>query len=211
MIGEQRADEGAPESGGDRRPGVFRDPNGRSGEMYRNMFLPILLDRVSLATRRALADCMHENGLTAVHASYLIALTLNDGLTLVELSRFLDMDSANTNRVVKTLREKGLVYDDRSTPKSKKFNVYLTDDGRALVDEMSARMRRFMLDMFEGVPKFSIDNMGFTLIKMIFNSDSGFRDFVDSQWIEPYFAYMTDGVRPEGEGEGAAPENPRDR
>lgn len=212
MIGEQRSEDGDVPSGGDRRPAVFRDPTGRSNEIYRNMFLPILLDRVSLMTRRALADCMRERGLTAVHASYLIALTLNDGLTLVELSRFLDMDSANTNRVVKTLREQGLVYDDRATPKSKKFSVYLTDEGRALVDQMSVRMRAYMLDMFEGVPKFSIDNMGFTLIKMIFNSDPGFREFVDSEWIEPYFSYMTDGVRPEGEeGEETAPENPRDR
>ena len=160
MIGEQRSEGGDVPSDGDRRPAVFRDPAVRSNEIYRNMFLPILLDRVSLTTHRVLADCMRERGLTAVHASYLIALTLNDGLTLVELSRFLDADSANTNRVVKTLREQGLVYDDRATPKSKKFSVFLTDEGCALVDQMSVRMRAYMLDMFEGVPKFSIDNMG---------------------------------------------------
>lgn len=192
---KQSTSEEGPVSDKDYGPGGLRDQTGRSGELYRNMFLPILLDRTSLITRRALAEAMRDRGLTAVHANYLIALTLHDGMTLVELSKYLDMDAANTNRVVKTLREKGLVYDDRTSPRSKKFSVHLTDQGRKLVDEMSVHMRAFMADLFEGIPKFSIDNMGFTLIKMIYNSDPGFESYVDSNWVEPYFDYMTDGVQ----------------
>ena len=157
---------------------------------YWNSFLPIFIDRINIITRRVMSDCVKEYGLTGIYANYLIALRLKGGLTLVELSRFLDIDAANTNRVIKVLKEKELVYDDRKTPKSKKFSVYLTEDGSKLADKIMSKTQECMNGFFKGIPKFSVDNMRYTLIKMLYNSDPGFEDYVDSEYINPFFTYL---------------------
>lgn len=164
-----------------------------SNNAYWNSFLPIFFDRISLITRRVMADCVRDRGLTGIHANYLIALNLREGLTLVELSKFLDIDAANTNRVVKTLKEKNLVYDNRPSPKSKKFSIFLTDEGKALANEIMAEVNACMNGFFKGIPKFSIDNMRYTLIKMLYNTDPGFEEYVDSKWVNPFFTYMSLG------------------
>lgn len=162
-------------------------------ETYWNSFLPIFFDRIGLVTRRVMTDCVRDYGLTGIHANYIIALSLKEGLTLVELSHFLDIDAANTNRVIKTLKEKGLVYDNRPTPKSKKFNIFLTEDGKMLAETLVEVNQACMNGFFKGIPKFCIDNMRFTLIKMIYNSDPEFEDYVDSKLVNPFFTYMSLG------------------
>ena len=68
---------------------------------------------------------VQEYGLSSSQALYLMALYLKDGLSLLEISKFMDMDPANTNRVVKILREKGFIRDDRRN-NSRNFKVFLT-------------------------------------------------------------------------------------
>lgn len=98
-------------------------------DVYWNSFLPAFFDRMSFQMRKNMTEVVSPYGLTSAHAVYLIALKLQDGQTLVSLSRFLDLDTANTNRVIKVLREKGFVYDDRKTENSKKYFIYLTEAG----------------------------------------------------------------------------------
>ena len=157
---------------------------------YWNSFLPIFFDRVNIATRRVVANCVKDFGLNAIHAEYLIALNLREGMTLVELSKFLDVDTANTNRVVKTLREKGLVYDDRQDEKSKGFKVYLTEEGIELADHIMVETQACMNGFFKGIPRFSVDNLRNTLIKILYNTDPDFEEYVDSDLVNPFFTYM---------------------
>ena len=157
---------------------------------YWNSFLPIFFDRINVITRRVMTSCVKPYGLTGIHAEYLIALNLREGLTLVELSKFLDVDTANTNRIIKTLKEKNLIYDDRQEGKSKKFSIYLTKDGKDLADLIMSETQNTMNGFFKGVSKFSIDNMRFTLIKILYNADPNFEEYVDSKWVNPFFTYM---------------------
>ena len=157
---------------------------------YWNSFLPIFFDRINIITRRVMANCVKDYGLTGIHAHYLIALNLKSGLTLIELSRFLDIDAANTNRVIKILKEKNLVYDDRKTPRSKKFSVYLTEEGKALADKIMFETQECMNSFFKGIPKFSIDTMRITLIKILYNCDPKFEEYVDSDYVNPFFTYL---------------------
>ena len=101
-------------------------------DVYWNSFLPAFFDRMSVLMRKNMTAMVSDYGLTSAHAIYLIALKLQDGQTLVSLSRFLDLDTANTNRVIKVLREKGFIYDDRKTENSKKYSIYLTESGQNL-------------------------------------------------------------------------------
>src|SRR5574344_350419 len=95
-------------------------------DVYWNAFVPILLNRMSDTMRGNLTFLVSEHGLTGSHAIYLMALEMKDGQTLVGLSRFLDLDTANTNRVIGKLREKGLITDDRKTESGKKYHISLT-------------------------------------------------------------------------------------
>lgn len=164
-----------------------------SKNAYWDSFLPIFFDRLSLITRRVMAGCVKEYGLTGVHATYLVAINLREGLTMTELSSFLDIDTANTNRVIKALTEKGLVYDDRPTPRSKKFSIFLTDEGKRVANNIMAKTQETMNGFFKGIPQFSIDNMKYTLIKMLYNVDPGFEAYVDSKWVNPFFTYLSLG------------------
>ncbi len=157
---------------------------------YWNSFLPIFFDRINIATRRVMASCVKHYDLTAIYAEYLVALNLREGLTLVELSKFLDVDTANTNRIIKVLKKKGLVYDDRPSEKSKKFNIFLTKEGKELADFIMVETQSTMNGFFKGVPKFNIDNLRFTLIKILYNVDPNFEEYVDSKWVNPFFTYM---------------------
>lgn len=100
-------------------------------DIFWNSFLPMFFDRMNATMRNHMTNAVSNYGITSAHAIYLIALTLRDGQTQLQLSNFLDMDPANTNRVVKVLRNKGLVYDDRKTPGSRNFAIRLTEEGRS--------------------------------------------------------------------------------
>ncbi len=76
-------------------------------------------------------------GLNSHHVQYIMALSIHDGMTLVGLSRFLDIDNGNTHRVIKFLKENGFVYDDRKDSKSKKYHIFLTDRGKKVADEIA--------------------------------------------------------------------------
>ena len=100
--------------------------------IYWNSYLPIFFDRMNSCMRRHMTAEVSDYGLTSAHAVYLIAIILNGPMTQRELSAFLDMDVANTNRVIKTLREKGMVYDDRASPESRNYKIHLTEIGKKL-------------------------------------------------------------------------------
>lgn len=97
---------------------------------YWNAFLPSFLDRMSFHMRKNISTIVEPYGLNSSQAMYILALYIQDGQTLVGLSRFLDLDNANTNRVIKVLKDKGYVYDDRKDERSKKYHIFLTDSGK---------------------------------------------------------------------------------
>ena len=90
-------------------------------EIYWNFFISIFFDKLSREMRRDLTKLLTEYGITSSHALYLIALNMNDCQTPASLSRFLDVDAANTNRMLKTLVDRGYVVSDRKNPNSRKF------------------------------------------------------------------------------------------
>ncbi|MCL2333289.1 MAG: MarR family winged helix-turn-helix transcriptional regulator [Candidatus Methanoplasma sp.] len=131
-----------------------------------------------------------EHGLTSAHSIYLIALNLQDGQTMVQLSHFLDLDPANTNRVLKTLKDKGFVYDDRKTEASKKYSVFLTDSGRELAKTIMTGLTDLNNSYFEGIPREDVVRMRNTLIKVLQNIDPDLDKYIKSESNDPYYTYL---------------------
>ena len=159
-------------------------------DVYWNSFLPAFFDRMSLVMRKNMTEIVSGYGLTSAHAVYLIALYLKDGQTLVSLSRFLDLDTANTNRVVKVLREKGLVYDDRKSESSKKYSIYLTDEGHKLASEVMNGITDLNNSYFHDIPREDILHMRNTLIRVLNNMNVDIDSYMGSRYEDPFYTHL---------------------
>ena len=167
------------------------------GNAYWNSFLPIFFDRMNHLMRKAMNEDVKEYDLTSAHTVYLIALDLLDGQTIMELSHFLDMDKANTNRVIKLLRERGYVYDDRKTPSSKKYSIFLTEKGKKLADIVMAKTQNQMNSYFEDFSLEEISTLRKMLVRILNRVDPDFQNYVDSPYIHPFYVYLR--THPPGE------------
>ena len=74
--------------------------------------------------------------ITHRHAAYITLLSKSGGMTMKQLSDSLCVDPANTTRVIAALKEKGLVDDDCKKPGGRKFNVFLTDEGKRIAAQL---------------------------------------------------------------------------
>ena len=159
-------------------------------DIYWNSFLPAFFDRMSVQMRKNMTCIVEDYGLTSAHAIYLIALKLQDGQTLVSLSRFLDLDTANTNRVIKILKEKSLVYDDRKTEKSKKFNIYLTEEGQKLASKIMTEVTELNNSYFDGIPREDVLHLRNTLICILRNMNLDIDSYMGSKYEDPFYTHL---------------------
>ncbi len=158
--------------------------------MYWNSFLPAFFDRMSFQMRKNMNEMLVDYDLTSAHAVYLIALKLQDGQTLISLSKFLDLDAANTNRVIKVLRDKGFVYDDRETPKSRKYSIFLTESGRELASMIMENTTELNNSYFVGIPREDVLHMRNTLIRILRNMNLDIDDYMGSKYEDPFYTHL---------------------
>lgn len=159
-------------------------------DVYWNSFLPAFFDRMSLVMRKNMTQFVSDYGLTSAHAVYLIALHIKDGQTLVSLSRFLDLDTANTNRVIKVLRDKQLIYDDRRSDSSKKFSVYLTEEGHQLAAKVMQGITELNNSYFRDIPREDILQMRNTLIRVLNNMNVDIDSYMGSRYEDPFYTHL---------------------
>lgn len=139
---------------------------------YWGSMAPIMVDRVGMEFKRDMRKITEPHGLTAAHAMYLLALNSRDGQTMIELSDYLGLDPSNTNRVIKVLRSAGFVVDDRKTKNSKKYSVYLTEDGKILASELVKSNQEFLNKCFVNIPKDMLDTFKTILFEILIYIDS---------------------------------------
>ena len=77
--------------------------------------------------------------LSKLHIGYLKMLLVGPA-TLKELTQELCVDKANTTRAIVGLRESGLITDDREDDVSRKYNVFLTPEGKELALALSDKL-----------------------------------------------------------------------
>lgn len=158
---------------------------------YWNTFLPMFFERITFLMRKTMNDYVKDYGLNVMHASCLIALRLHDGLTLVKLSNFLDIDLSSANRASKTLLEKKFIYDDRESPRSKKYSLYLTEEGKELAIKIMENTNRTINGYFDGIPREKVLDMRQTLLQVLRNMDPKFSEYIDSsRYANPFYVYM---------------------
>ena len=158
---------------------------------YWNSYLPVFFDRMSSLMRSHMTEIVDNYGLTSAHAIYLIALRINGPMTQRELSHFLDMDPANTNRVVKTLKEKGMIYDDRSTEDGKNYKIFLNRIGSQLADEVMKSTDEWMDSIMADVPFEDVMHLRNILIGILVKMDPKLEDYMNSENTSYYYTYLS--------------------
>ncbi len=158
---------------------------------YWNSYLPMFFDRMSNLMKKNMTEAVKSEGITSAHAVYLIALRLQDGQTMAELSHFLDLDQANTHRVVKVLLEKKLVYDDRPSPTSKKFSIMLTQKGKDVADRVMRTTEEYLDNCFKDIDDVELTQVRNTLIKVLSRMDPDLDSYMSTpKWKNPFFVYL---------------------
>lgn len=159
-------------------------------DIYWNSFLPAFFDRMSVIMRKNMTSVVSEHGLTSAHSIYLVALDLQDGQTLMSLSKFLDLDPANTNRIVKVLKDKGFVYDDRKSPSSKKYSIYLTESGKKIAERIMNDITACNNSYFRDIPREDVLHMRNTLIKVLRNMGTDIDSYMGSKHENPFYTHL---------------------
>ena len=88
------------------------------------------------AFNRVLHDLIEAHGVAIGHWYFLRELWVEDGLTQRELSRRAGIMEPTTAAAVTAMEEKGLISRERNPDDRRKVNIFLTDAGRALQDEL---------------------------------------------------------------------------
>ena len=99
--------------------------------------LNTMLSSLRKRLQKDINDALRPMRITSVHAHYMLALvTSEEQLNLTELSAVLDVDKANTTRVVAELTTRGLVEKIRQSPHDRRFIVLLTDEGKKVAEHV---------------------------------------------------------------------------
>ena len=96
----------------------------------------IYLSKLKKSSLKVQAKLLKPYNLSSRHAGYIMALSEGKGMTMKALSDTLCVDPANTTRVIAALTEKGYVANDCPKEGCRKFNVFLTPEGRQIADSI---------------------------------------------------------------------------
>jgi len=87
------------------------------------------LRKTNIYIQKKINEELNKYDISSVHVLYIILLSEQDGLMPMEISSLIDVDKANTTRVLTDLLEKKLIY---KTDDIRKYKVYLTDKGKEI-------------------------------------------------------------------------------
>jgi DNA-binding MarR family transcriptional regulator len=109
-------------------------------------------------------------GISSIHIKYILILDTGKW-TLKELSECLFFNKANTTRIISSLRSMGYVTDDRTSTNSRKYNVFLTPQGRELLEYLKKRIDSDIDIFFEDIPDEDVRKCLQVIERMCINID----------------------------------------
>jgi DNA-binding MarR family transcriptional regulator len=117
---------------------------------YWKLFMPVAMRVFERESQIRHAKTKELYGISMIHFKYLFALDAGEH-TLGGLSDCLFFDKANTTRAIRYLKDRGYVYDDRPCEDSRKYNIFLTDKGKEIVNDLKKDLDQTLDMLLEGV------------------------------------------------------------
>ncbi len=111
--------------------GTRVDPTQRIG-------LGLLLRRANKAFSGVLAARLERLGISHAQFHHLRRLAENDGVSSSELSALVEVKKATSTSILDALEDKGLIRRERDKVDRRRVNVFLTEAGRAIQDDLAA-------------------------------------------------------------------------
>jgi len=102
----------------------------------------ICLNKMRYDVQKNMSDALKPFGLSSMHSLYIMTLYHEGGMTLASLSKALCFNRANTTRVVRDLMQKGYVDCDKESENQRKFNVFLSEQGKIVADKLHQSMEK---------------------------------------------------------------------
>ena len=136
--------------------------------MERVEILMVKMELVKKLTMSYFNDILKEYNLSELYAKYLAVISKQE-TTLSEISRKLQLDKANTTRVIGKLEALNLVVKKKMSD-NRKFIVSLTDKGKALAQEINKKINSWLYGITKDIPESELLQFTSTLEKLIGNA-----------------------------------------
>ncbi len=95
-----------------------------------------LLRPLALAFKRTVGAIERETGVHAMKWFCLAMLERNDGISQGEISQSHEIDPSRITRMAKSLESEGLIRRERDTEDNRVVRMYLTDEGRKMLEKL---------------------------------------------------------------------------
>lgn len=146
-------------------------------DVYWDSFMVLIFEKMTRNMKKDVNAEVSRYGLTSAQVPYIIALKINDGQTMTSLSNFLDMDEANTSRIIRSLEKMGVVSQPKPHVSSRRYPVFLTEYGAEIGEHLMRYMAGSIDRYFEGVSSADYIRVRNNLIRL-------FRNIIDCRAFE---------------------------
>lgn len=106
-------------------------------------------------------------GITFEQYIVLDAVSSKEDICQRDLSKLILKDRSNTGRILNTLEREGFVGRDIQTKNNRLVKkVYITDKGKAILEEHGKIIKKDLVDIFDCIPEADFDNLRIILKKI---------------------------------------------
>lgn len=131
--------------------------------------LGFILNRVNTKFKNELFQRLKEYDVTPEQWSVLNCLWVQEGVTPKELADIIFKDKPNTNRILEKLQTKELIVRKPHPLDKRAFQIFLTDRGLALKDELIPRVEQLLEESTKGIETPKVEEMKRLLNQMYDN------------------------------------------
>lgn len=121
--------------------------------------LGFILSKVNTKLKNELFQQLKDNDVTPEQWAVLNCLWEKEGSTPKELSDMTFKDKPNTNRILEKLIAKGLVVRKSHPVDKRAFQIFLTDDGWALREQLIPRAKQLLAKATTGIEQYKVAEM----------------------------------------------------
>jgi DNA-binding MarR family transcriptional regulator len=139
------------------------------GEIGLQRFAPYLMNRIMGRYNASMQAELSAAGLSTAKMRTLAVLSAKNGLMVNELAVFCVIEQSTMSRTLAAMLDEGLVRREEDENDSRARRIFVTEQGRALFDELWPAMGAATEGMFEGIDEGEREAFVTTLQKILGN------------------------------------------
>ena len=139
------------------------------GEIGLQRFAPYLMNRIMGRYNASMQAELSRAGLSTAKMRTLAVLSAKNGLMVNELAVFCVIEQSTMSRTLAAMLDEGLVRREEDENDSRARRIFVTEQGRALFDELWPAMGAATEGMFEGIDEGEREAFVTTLQKILGN------------------------------------------